>query len=85
MKELEKQMKTVQVAMETVKILNDLESRHILSVELLRLAKMTDISDERMLEIRKKYGLNSVVWIIAEREVQKEIEESTRVDEEEEK
>ena len=81
MKDLEKQMKAVQVAMETAKILNDLESKHTLSIELIRLSQMMEISDDMMHDIRVRYGLNTAVWIMAERDVINESLSSTRVDE----
>lgn len=72
MKELEKQKRIVQEAMETVRIVNDMESRYQLSIELLRLGKLEYIPDNIMLEIRKRYGLHTTVWVLAELELRKE-------------
>ena len=72
MKELEKQKEIVKEAMETVRIVNDMESRFQLSLELLRLAELEYIPDDIMLEIRKRYGLHTTVWVLAELELQKE-------------
>lgn len=71
MKELEKQKEIVKEAMETVRIVNDMESRFQLSLELLRLAELEYIPDDIMLEIRKRYGLHTTVWVLAELELRK--------------
>ena len=71
MKELEKQKEIVKEAMETVRIVNDMESRFQLSLELLRLAELEYIPDDIMLEIRKCYELHTTVWVLAELELRK--------------
>lgn len=71
MKELEKQKEIVKEAMETVRIVNDMESRFQLSLELLRLAELEYIPDDIMLEIRKRYGLHTTVLVLAELELRK--------------
>ena len=71
MEELEKQKEIVKEAMETVRIVNDMESRFQLSLELLRLAELEYIPDDIMLEIRKRYGLHTTVWVLAELELRK--------------
>lgn len=71
MKELEKQKEIVKEAMETVRIVNDMESRFQLSLELLRLAELEYIPDDIMLEIRKRYELHTTVWVLAELELRK--------------
>lgn len=72
MKELEKQKEIVKEAMETVRIVNDMESRYQLSIEILKLMKLEYIPDSIVFEIRKKYELHTTVWVLAELELQKE-------------
>lgn len=72
MKELEKQKRIVQEAMETVRIVNDMESRYQLSLEILRLRKLEYIPENIILEIRKRYELHTTVWVLAELELRKE-------------
>lgn len=72
-KELEKQKQRVEEAKKRVFSEQDLESRYQLSLELLKLHRMEPITTERLLYIRMLYGLKSVPWILAE----KEIEETT--------
>lgn len=72
-KELEKQKQRVEEAKKRVFSEQGLESRYQLSLELLKLHRMEPITAERLLYIRMLYGLKSVPWILAE----KEIEETT--------
>lgn len=72
-KELEKQKQRVEEAKKRAYEARDLESRYQLSLELLKLHRMEPITAERLLYIRMLYGLKSVPWILAE----KEIEETT--------
>ena len=72
-KELEKQKQRVEEAKKRAYEAQDLESRYQLSLELLKLHRMGPITAERLLYIRMLYGLKSVPWILAE----KEIEETT--------
>lgn len=72
MKELEKQKRIVQEAMETVRIVNDMESRYQLSLEILRLRKLEYIPENIILETRKRYELRTTVWALAELELRKE-------------
>lgn len=72
MKELEKQKRIVQEAMETVRIVNDMESRYQLSLEILRLRKLEYIPENIILETRKRYELRTTVWVLAELELRKE-------------
>ena len=72
-KELEKQKQRVEEAKKRAYEARDLESRYQLSLELLKLHRMEPITAERLLYIRMIYGLKSVPWILAE----KEIEETT--------
>lgn len=72
-KELEKQKQRVEEAKKRAYKARDLESRYQLSLELLKLHRMEPITAERLLYIRMLYGLKSVPWILAE----KEIEETT--------
>lgn len=72
-KELEKQKQRVEEAKKRVFSEQDLESRYQLSLELLKLHRMEPFTTERLLYIRMLYGLKSVPWILAEKEI--EIEE----------
>ena len=72
-KELEKQKQRVEEAKKRAYEARDLESRYQLSLELLKLHRMEPITAERLLYIRMLYGLKSVPWILAEKEI--EIEE----------
>ena len=72
-KELEKQKQRVEEAKKRAYEARDLESRYQLSLELLKLHRMESITAERLLYIRMLYGLKSVPWILAEKEI--EIEE----------
>lgn len=72
-KELEKQKQRVEEAKKRAYEARDLESRYQLSLELLKLHRMEPVTAERLLYIRMLYGLKSVPWILAE----KEIEETT--------
>lgn len=72
-KELEKQKQRVEEAKKRAYEAQDLESRYLLSLELLKLHRMEPITTERLLYIRMLYGLKSVPWILAEKEI--EIEE----------
>lgn len=72
-KELEKQKQRVEEAKKRVFSEQDLESRYQLSLELLKLHRMEPFDTERLLYIRMIYGLKSVPWILAEKEI--EIEE----------
>lgn len=72
-KELEKQKQRVEEAKKRAYEAQDFESRYQLSLELLKLHRMEPITTERLLYIRMLYGLKSVPWILAE----KEIEETT--------
>lgn len=74
MKDLEKQKKKVQIAIETVKILKDLDSKYELSVEYLRLCRMMPMSDEDIMKFRERYGLISGVWMLAQLKVMEEEE-----------
>jgi len=72
-KELEKQKQRVEEAKKRAYEAQDLESRYQLSLELLKLHRMEPFTTERLLYIRMLYGLKSVPWILAEKEI--EIEE----------
>lgn len=72
MKDIEKQKRKVQVAIETVKILKDLDSKYELSVEYLRLCSMMPMSDEDMMKFRERYELTSGVWMLAQLKVMEE-------------
>lgn len=74
MKDLEKQKKKVQIAIETVKILKDLASKYELSVEYLRLCRMMPMSDEDIMKFRERYELTSGVWMLAQLKVMEEEE-----------
>lgn len=72
-KELEKQNQRVEEAKKRVFSEQDLESRYQLSLELLKLHRMEPITAERLLYIRMLYGLKSVPWILAEKEIEENI------------
>lgn len=80
MKDLEKQKKAVHEAVQTVLIVNDMESRYRLCIEFMKLQKLMPLTEDEVMTFRQRYGLNTAVWILAENEIEK----STRVDEEEE-
>jgi len=69
-KELEKQKQRVEEAKKRAYEAQDLESRYQLSLELLKLHRMEPITTERLLYIRMIYGLKSVPWILAEKEIE---------------
>lgn len=69
LKKIEDQKKKVAEAIETVMIVRDLKSKYELSVELLKLNLLEPIDEKKMLALRTAYGLNSAVWIMAEKEV----------------
>lgn len=69
-KELEKQKQRVEEAKKRAYEAQDLESRYQLSLELLKLHRMEPITAERLLYIRMLYGLKSVPWILAEKEIE---------------
>ena len=69
-KELEKQKQRVEEAKKRAYEAQDLESRYQLSLELLKLHRMEPITTERLLYIRMLYGLKSVPWILAEKEIE---------------
>lgn len=69
-KELEKQKQRVEEAKKRVFSEQDLESRYQLSLELLKLHRMEPFTTERLLYIRMLYGLKSVPWILAEKEIE---------------
>lgn len=72
-KELEKQKQRVEEAKKRAYEAQDLESRYQLSLELLKLHRMEPITAERLLYIRMLYGLKSVPWILAEKEIEENI------------
>ncbi|WP_044973264.1 hypothetical protein [Ruminococcus sp. HUN007] len=69
-KELEKQKQRVEEAKKRAYEAQDFESRYLLSLELLKLHLMEPIAAERLLYIRMIYGLKSVPWILAEKEIE---------------
>ena len=76
-KELEKQKQRVEEAKKRAYEAQDLESRYQLSLELMKLHRMEPFTTERLLYIRMLYGLKSVPWILAEKEI--EIEERGKI------
>lgn len=66
-KKIEEQKQKVAEAMETAVILQDLQSKYELSIELLKLNQLEPIEEEKMIKLRMAYGLNSAVWILAEK------------------
>lgn len=78
--ELEKQKKAVHEAVQTVLIVNDMESRFRLCIEFLKLLKLMPLTDEEILHFRKRYQLNSCVWCLAEMEMEKTDKERGKYD-----
>lgn len=66
MEKLKNQKKITAEALETAKIVRDMESRYRASIELLKLNAMEPLSEEKMMQIRTEYKLISGVWILAE-------------------
>ena len=60
-----------QEALETALIVGDIESRYNASLELLKLNELEPLTDERLMYVRKRYGLNTAVWMLAEIELHK--------------
>lgn len=72
-KELEKQKQRVEEAKRRAYEAKDFKSRYLLSLELLKLHRMEPFTTERLLYIRMLYGLKSVPWILAEKEIEENI------------
>lgn len=64
---INKQKAKVKEAMETAAIVQDLQTKYELSKELLKLNQLEPIEEEKMIKLRMAYGLNSAVWILAEK------------------
>lgn len=58
----------VKEAMQTAVIVQSLQSKYELSLELLKLNTLEPMDDNKIMAIRTAYGLNSAVWIMAEKE-----------------
>ena len=58
----------VKEAMQTAVIVQSLQSKYELSLELLKLNTLEPMDDNKIMAIRTPYGLNSAVWIMAEKE-----------------
>ena len=69
-----KQKEIIEELMQSAIIVRDFESRYNLSLELLKLNAVEPIPEETIMQIRKKYKLNSAVWIKAELAVREEME-----------
>lgn len=61
----------VREAMETAVIVQSLQSKYELSLELLKLNALEPMDENKIMSIRTAYGLNSAVWIMAEKEFTK--------------
>lgn len=70
---IEKRKAKVKEAMETAAIVQDLQSKYELSKELLKLNQLEPIEEEKMIKLRMAYGLNSAVWIMAEKEFENNV------------
>ncbi len=68
---INKQKEKVKGAMETATIVQSLQSKYELSLELLKLNTLEPMDDNKIMAIRTAYGLNSAVWIMAEKEFEK--------------
>lgn len=69
--DIEKQKRIVAEAMETAKIVNDLETKEDLAVQLMKLNELEEIPEEELMQIRLKHGLNTFIWLGAEFELLK--------------
>lgn len=65
------QLGKVEEAMNTVRILNTLESKYELSLEILKLGELVPLRQEKVNKMREEFGLVSAVWILAELEIEK--------------
>lgn len=65
------QLGKVEEAMNTVRILNTLESKYELSLEILKLGELVPLRQEKVNKMREEFGLVSGVWILAELEIEK--------------
>lgn len=65
------QLGKVEEAMNTVRILNTLESRYELSLEILKLGELVPLRQDKVNKMREEFGLISAVWILAELEIEK--------------
>lgn len=70
MKDLEKQKKAVHEAVQTVLIVNDMESRYRLCIEFMKIMQLMPMTDDEVMAFRQRYGLNTAVWILAEKEIE---------------
>ena len=61
----------VKEAMQTAVIVQSLQSKYELSLELLKLNALEPMDENKIMSIRTAYGLNSAVWIMAEKEFNK--------------
>lgn len=65
------QLGKVEEAMNTVRILNTLESKYELSLEILKLGELVPLRQDKVNKMREEFGLISAVWILAELEIEK--------------
>ena len=65
------QLGKVEEAMNTVRILNTLESKYELSLEILKLGELVPLRQDKVNKMREEFGLVSAVWILAELEIEK--------------
>lgn len=65
------QLGKVEEAMNTVRILNTLESKYELSLEILKLGELVPLRQDKVNKMREEFGLVSGVWILAELEIEK--------------
>lgn len=70
---INKQKAKVKEAMETATIVQSLQSKYELSLELLKLNTLEPMDDNKIMAIRTAYGLNSAVWIMAEKEFENNV------------
>ena len=65
------QLRKVEEAMNTVKILGTLDSKYELSMEVLKLGEIVPLRPDEVIKFRKEFGLVSGVWNLAEMEFKK--------------
>lgn len=70
---INKQKAKVKEAMETAVIVQSLQSKYELSLELLKLNVLEPMDENKIMSIRTAYGLNSAVWIMAEKEFENNV------------
>lgn len=66
MTSLEKLKRKFEEAKQTVLIANDIKARYDLSLIVLALKDLGELDEAEIMEIRQKYNLTSLPWMVAE-------------------